>query len=767
MEEKEERIQITLSDEGDFIISFFSQPLLGSKLCARIGKEKAKLLHAGNEKREWGTLWILEYQHPTKKDQTFEGRMEVHTDYILFETSYGFDQSVKKNKSIYGNPYISFPSFEGEEWSNKLSGLTFKRQAPFNYPVRWQGRAVDCLREGKNVPLLVTTKTYETVILSPLEPLLHSTVSVTHHPPRIRCGIPRAVTGVNKGDVSRTLLAIGNGVHATWMQWGQVLREQYGVHPINQQEDRSLEYISYWTNAGSAYWYNNRTFDSYESIFKSLQQQHKEKGLSYGSYQMDSWWYHKDGDSYTSGIVEWEPKAIVKSKNFNAMLPFLQRYKDIPLFEKPSFDYVQSWLKTPIGCHYKQLAPNCVYVKERPEDYWVDELALPKGKEATKRHFHKIFHHPQWQLSYVIHDWLQLMNDRHDGFMDSQVGKDYFVGLDEACLEIDAPMNQSGHLGLQLCMTQPHMTLQSVAMQSVTSIRSTSDAESFFVEGTKRWWWHLFSSHYIQALGKYAFYDHRHTKSRHSHPRSSNAPFELIWIGLSCGPMGIGDAIGKEDINLIKKGVTSEGKIIQPDFPAAPLNQCYTHLLFHKKAIYGAITQTMTKWSSYHIYYALLFGVHPFGKRVQVSYQVTEFHYYKENPGTEYSRYDYLTKECERIEGDMAYNYLITYGHYHYHIIAPIRENAAFIGDVSKHVTAGKQLVEDVKVDEHGVMFIFKDRPSDECMEWVCYMEKEPNQVLVDGESVAYTWEKGKLSIPVMGRGDIGAQRQCKVETSL
>lgn len=761
-------MRIVQSDTGELSIRLYDKHMLGSRLCARIGKEEAILTHV--ERKTYAStgdiegLWILQYEHPRKPDQTFEGHIKIYKNYIIFEIKQGFDFSVKKNKSIYGNPYISFPSFEGEEWYGELYGMTFKRQAPFNYPVWWEGKAVDCLREGKNIPFVLTTKSYETVILSPLDPLLHATVSVTHRPARIRCGIPQAVQGIVEGYISKTLLVTGKGVHQTWMQWGEVLRNYYGVEAVENDADRSLEYISYWTNAGSAYWYNNGGYDSYESVFKALNKHHQNIGIEYGSYEMDSWWYHKDGDTYTAGIVDWTPKSVVRSKNFNAMLPFLQRYKELSLFVEPSFEYVQSWLNKPIGCHYKQLAKTSIYVKENPDDFLIDSFALPKNQKSAKRHFKGIFSHPDWQLSYVIHDWLQLMNDRHEGFKDINIAKGYLTGLDEACQEIKAPMNQSGHLGLQLCMTQPHMTLYAVAMQSVSSIRSTSDSESFFVEGTKRWWWHLFSSHYIQALGKYAFYDQRHSKRYHWHPRSSLASFELIWLGLSCGPIGIGDAIGKEEVSLLKKAIVGEGRLIKPDYPAAPLNQCYVHCLYHMHAKEGAIVQTQSAWSSYGIYYALLFGLHPLGKKVEVTYSIEEFHDEEVNRHREYICYDYVTKACDIIVCNELHTYTMRHGQYHYHILAPIVEGKAFVGDVTKHVTAGRQLVVNVTIDTDMLLFEFTDRSSKEEMEWVCYTVKEPSEVRVDGKAQIYIWEDGKLTILIQGRwGSAERIRQCQV----
>ncbi|PKM65337.1 MAG: hypothetical protein CVU95_15485 [Firmicutes bacterium HGW-Firmicutes-2] len=201
---------------------------------------------------------------------------------------------------------------------------------------------------------------------------------------------------------------------------------------------------------------------------------------------------------------------------------------------------------------------------------------------------------------------------------------EYFEGLDEACLETPSCNNESGHLSLQFCMTQPHMTLNSVKMQSVTSIRSTSDSNSFFVEGPKRWRWHLYASKMIQALGKYAFYDNKRSgKSSYILP-NKYAKFEMIWLGLSYGPIGIGDQLGKENMALIKKVIKADGEIIKPDVPAVPLDACYIYKPYDVSSKKGvtviSYSQITSNIESYKVLYLLSFNMNPIGKKVTTTY---------------------------------------------------------------------------------------------------------------------------------------------------
>ena len=543
--------------------------MLGNRIVARIGKEKALVteINSSMGQDHYGAYqgFEMHFVSPKNEEKRFIGNIKIYEGFVIFEVCPLFEIKGKKKKTLFDHPYISFPCFEGEFRDEGCTMLSFKRQVPFNYPIIWKGKVTESLRDGKNSPLLITDEQYRTIILSPLTNLLYGTVSISSFSPAVRCGIPRALKSIPNGTVHRTIMVYGTGVNTTIDRWGELLRMYYGMKAVKKDADVSLKYISYWTNAGSAYWYNTYKKKDYENTLKELRAHHEAVGLSFGSYQLDSWWYKKDGDHYTSGITEWKPEQVKRSKNFNSIFPFLQRYRELSLFTKKKMSYVQSILNKPIGCHFKQLSNESVYVSENKEDFICEEFPMPKNKKAAKRLFRELFMHPKWRLAYIVHDWLQWMNDRHSVFKDFYLGPSYFEALDEVCREIPIQDNTCGHLTVQLCMTQPHMTLNSVTMASVTSIRSTSDSDSFFVEGTKRWWWHMYSSRFIQALGKYAFYDNRLTSKSYTHPLSPYSKFEMIWLGLSCGPIGIGDPIGKENIELIRRVIKEDGEIIKPD----------------------------------------------------------------------------------------------------------------------------------------------------------------------------------------------------------
>jgi len=758
------------NEEGCFAFSLFSRHVLGDRITAWIGKEKAKVeeISSLNGQDKYGAYaeFLLRFVSPKNADKRFTGIIRSYEGFVIFETCAEFEIKGKKNKNLFGNPYISFPCFEGEFSEKGCSMLSFKRQVPFNFPVMWKGKVIDSFRDGKNVPLLITDESYRTVLLSPLTNLLYGTVSISSFPPSVRCGIPRAIKSIPIGTGHKTLMVYGQGINATIDRWGELMRRQYGVEAVKMDADVSLKYISYWTNAGSAYWYNSYKKADYESTFRKLRAHHEAIGLSFGSYQLDSWWYKKEGDDYTSGITEWEPKSVTRCKNFNATLPFLQHYRDLTLFVKDKISYVQSIINKPIGCHFKQLSNESVYVCENRDDFLCEEFPMPKNKEVARKLFREIFSHPQWRLAYVVHDWLQWMNDRHSVFKDYYLGPEYFEALDEVCREIPSSDNACGHLTIQLCMTQPHMTLNSVTMESVTSIRSTSDSYSFFVEGTKRWWWHIYSSRFIQALGKYAFYDNRLTAKRHTHPLSSWPKLEMIWLGLSCGPIGIGDPIGKEHIELIRRAVKEDGEIIKPDFPSVPLDQCYLQNPYTLQSERGVTLYSHSKIgetekNTYTVYYLLTFNVHPTERQVHMAFKL------KEAGACEnkiYVLFDYISEEACEVSGLTVNSLVLNRRKFYYHIAASIEGDIAFLGNTAKHVTCSRQLVKRVAFHDYGVSVDvyaettsgqsevgnpkkFRRKQSEAAPVWLFYCRRKPEAVIFNGKSAEVCWKNGILKV--------------------
>ena len=780
-------------ESGAFLCLPFGQPWLGDRLGARIGKHRAIATHTAVRPHvdAYGPcrLWEIRYESPANPKRTFVGRIRLHADFAIFESEQSFGVHGKPGKDPFGYPYIAFPSFEGSCWQDGLSVLTYKRQAPFHAPVRWRGRLFESFREGRNLPIIATDDYNRTIVLSPLSPLLHATVSLRHDPPEIRCGLPRALHRLPAGTVCRTLLTWGDGVNDTIDHWSRLLATFHDAAPIRPDADVLLEKISYWTNAGSAYWYNTVRGSSYAMTLRLLRHRHAALGLRFGSYQLDSWWYQREHDGYTGGILDWAPRPEAPRRNYNVPVG-RKKVRRLAVFPLERMSDAQAILDAPLGCHFKQLSIHSPHVAASPDDFLCEDFAMPRSEAQAVALFRTLFSHPRWRLAYVVHDWLQWMSDRHTAFRDPELGPGYFRALDAALRSLPAPDNRCGHPTLQLCMTQPSMTLNAVTLPAVTTIRSTPDAYSFFLEGPRRWWWHLFSARFIEAVGRHAFYDNRRSSGFVPGRRAAWTDLEFRWLCLSGGPVGLSDRIGRENMARIQRCILADGALLKPDQPARPLDRCFLMPSTHKGTpcgpghtgllvsaashvrmggdtvgqvgrmrgetggqigrMRGDMGVQIARMRRYTIHYVLGANRNAAGRKAPLRFSLTEAG--ADRMGT------WAVRDLQRNRSHVRrptdeYTYRPGAGGTLHLICAPLIDGIAFFGDTAKHVSADARLIRRIRCTRSG-WTIHGTLSGNQPARWIFHARCAMATARLDGEPH-----------PISRRGDTYLQSSGKRQT--
>jgi len=225
------------------------------------------------------------------------------------------------------------------------------------------------------------------------------------------------------------------------------------------------------------------------------------------------------------------------------------------------------------------------------------------------------------------------------------------------------------------------------------------------------------------------------------------AKLEMIWLGLSCGPIGIGDAIGKENTELLERVANADGQIIKPDRPCEPLDQCFLYNPYSLETTKGitVFTYSCIEGIDECIYYALTLNMHPHRKKVQMSYSVSEFEPMSEEK--KYLVYNYFSKEYMIISSKQDVLYQMQGKTFYYHILSPIIDGMAIIGDISKHVTASHQRIKKVECTDLMIIVHLASSRSNEKACFSIYMEKEPYSVSVKKQGSSYTYEKNILTI--------------------
>ena len=99
------------------------------------------------------------------------------------------------------------------------------------------------------------------------------------------------------------------------------MRREGAAVPPRPPEPLPHPYHSFWTDNGAVYfqsWWdracNRHCNDTYnaEVQFAALAARHKELGLHYGIYQLDTWWFVQGadvGDGTSLDCADWAPRA--------------------------------------------------------------------------------------------------------------------------------------------------------------------------------------------------------------------------------------------------------------------------------------------------------------------------------------------------------------------------------------------------------------------------------------------------------------------------
>jgi hypothetical protein len=115
-------------------------------------------------------------------------------------------------------------------------------------------------------------------------------------------------------------------------------------------------------------------------------------------------------------------------------------------------------------------------------------------------------------------------------------------------------------LTLQYCMALPRHFLQSVSYEEVTSLRVSDDRFR-----PEEWDGFLYGSRLASAVGVWPWADVFMSTERTN----------LLLATLSGGIVGIGDPLGAESPDNLRRAIRADGVIVKPDVPIAPIDQTY------------------------------------------------------------------------------------------------------------------------------------------------------------------------------------------------
>jgi len=511
----------------------------------------------------------------------------------------------------------------------------------------------------------------------------------------ISSGLNNGIKNLPPGFTHITLLVISNGIQHAWDKWGMALRKLYNRRIPSNNADAVLNYFGYWTDNGADYYYNYDTTIGYAPTLLLLQKKYKEEGIPIGYMQLDSWWYEKSiYDCYGKPVADHKNPKL-PSGRWNRYGGLMSYTADSFLFPKGLNEFDKE-LGLPLVTHNRWVDPSSPYNNK----YKISGFA------AVDLKFWNDIIVPIHKAGVVCYeqDWLNYIYSQSPEMATSlDIGNAFTDGMAKACA--------SAGLSMQYCMAMPRFFLQGVKYNNLTTIRTCEDR---FNPGN--WKPFIYVSQLGYEIGAWPWCD----------VFKSDEMGNMILSVLSAGPVGTGDAIGKENKDNILKACRIDGVLVKPDAPILPLDEDYINEAKGKDL--PMLAYTFTKHSAIITTYVFAF-TNSKNKARRISFKPIEFGI-KEKVAV----FNPLTKKIQLMNANDSFNDSLPDDLYAFYITAPVTSSGiAFFGDAGKIAATGKKRIAEIK-DENGTLAIT-----------VLFAKGEPNVILQGYSEKPFKADKGVI----------------------
>ncbi|HUT52073.1 MAG TPA: hypothetical protein VM658_01645 [bacterium] len=538
----------------------------------------------------------------------------------------------------YFKPAFAAPAIKAPDGYGRV--LTFKVDAfsPYSLkPVATSG------------PIILYNDSLDAIVISPLDNFL----AAMQAPVRGEwlCGFGGMIEKIPAGTTHQVLVVSGHGINATILKWGDVLRAWHQHQRPDAYADVGLKYLGYWTDNGAYYYYKTEKGMNYHDTLLAVKQDADAKGIPFGYFQLDSWWYPKARtnnllNAFRGGSLLWEPIPEL----FPEGLPAFQQALGLPL-EAHNRWYNQD---SPYCARYQ-----CVYGtgSKRPAlpidpKFW-DEImdnAVSYGVQVYEQ------------------DWLVTQMNMIPWLRD---------GLHNAESWFDSMADTASARGLtmQLCMASPEFFLQQIKHDNITQVRCSDDYQAGIL---KDYYWPNFhtTSMFAYAVGLWPFKDNFQSAPGQRPVRSEKWPLEEALISvLSAGVVGPSDRIGYADPELLMRTCRKDGVLLKPDRPATPIDLMF---LDNKKPW---IVTTGSKHDIGETVYLAGFNIRPASMR-DPSVSLADL-----GLSGKYMVYNWRTRELELDADKIAFGRMPQNNGFYYVLCPMLGNGMAVIGETGKFVT--------------------------------------------------------------------------------
>ncbi len=477
-------------------------------------------------------------------------------------------------------------------------------------------------------------------------------------------GLNPELTAIPAGWTHRSLLVVGPGIGATVRAWGMALTDLSGKTRPTDQADLLLKYLGYWTDNGATYYYNYDTDKGYAGTLLALRKRYQQENIPIRYLQLDSWWYQKTRTS-PSGKMGGAKNAKLPEGNWNAYGGTLD-YSASPALFPQGLAAFQKQIGLPLVVHARWIDPASPY----HQNYKISGIAPVDPRWWDSR---ATYLADSGVICYE-QDWLSEIYPHSP-----QMARALNVGT--AFTDNMARATRQRGQTMQYCMATPRFFLQGAQYGNLTTIRTSGDR---FERG--KWNDFLYTSLLAQSLGLWPWAD----------VFMSSETDNLLLATLSAGPVGTGDAMGRESRANLMLSVRGDGVIVKPDAPLMPTDasiladarQQHTPLIAATYTDHGIGRAGRT---------AYVFAYARPGDSAAVSFSPASLGF----TGPVYV-YNYFDKTAKRLNAGETFGDTLGLTGRAYYVIAPVGPSGiAFLGDAGKFVGTGKQRILTLK-DEPG-----------------------------------------------------------------
>jgi len=483
----------------------------------------------------------------------------------------------------------------------------------------------------------------------------------------IGVGLQPQVKETPRGFNQDSVLSCNKGIGATCERWGSVMQKLFRKRSPANDADTILKNYGYWTDNGADYYYNYDPGKGYADTLVSLVQRYQQEGIPLGYLQLDSWWYQKS---------TYDPSGRRGGAKKNNRLPIgswnryggLMEYRAHPdLFPHGLSDFQQT-LGLPLAVHNRWIDRNSPYheqfkisgVGAIDSNWWTDTVGYLKRSGV---------------ICYE-QDWLdEIYLNSPEMASVVGVGDAFTNAMADACSRSD--------LTMQYCMGTPRFFLQGLKYSNLTTIRTSGDRFE-----PRKWADFLYVSRLAHDVGIWPWCD----------VFKSSEQGNMTLAVLSAGPVGTGDAIGKENKQNILQAARLDGVIVKPDQPLLPSDQTYLDGAAHRQTPF--VASTFTDHGGFRTNYVFTF---PRSRNDRVAhFRPSEF-------GVKERVYAYnvLSGEGRVVEPSDEVSETIGKSGYAYFMMCPITEaGVTLIGDLGKIVPTGKQRIQSITRTKTGLRVV-------------------------------------------------------------